>query len=153
MNTARKREKIHVQPNLKIGILTVGDLVSNVKSHPLYDQTPPSYLAQWRLYECYCECGNVKLISENALQKGEIKSCGCVRLKKRQEAWEKRQQARDKKNKKSEIKYQLATARDKLALLQMAPIHQRNQPVIEETAGLVRKLQAMLGHLNRSTSS
>ena len=32
------------------------------------------------LWECQCECGNIKNISGSSLRRGYIKSCGCLRL-------------------------------------------------------------------------
>lgn len=36
---------------------------------------------------CKCDCGNVKVAESVCLNKGEIKSCGCLRKELRQEAW------------------------------------------------------------------
>ena len=30
-------------------------------------------------WECICECGNIKITTRNALQKGQIQSCGCLK--------------------------------------------------------------------------
>ena len=30
------------------------------------------------LWECKCECGNIKVIAGTALTRGDIKSCGCL---------------------------------------------------------------------------
>lgn len=88
--TTTGNEKILVHPGVKIGRLTVGELVPGVKTHPCYETTPISYLRQGRLRECVCDCGEVRLVSETHLATGKIKSCGC--LKKERKALSERQQ-------------------------------------------------------------
>lgn len=138
-----------ISPGSKIGILEVGDLVRDVKNHPLYPDTPLSYISHWRLFECHCQCGTVRLYSENVLVNGHVKSCGCIRAKLRQEAYVKKQKKAEKAQHKREIKFRLACARDKLALLMLAPHGIRNQDKIDETAAEIRKLQAMKAFANR----
>lgn len=142
-------QKPLIFPGMKIGLLEVGDLVRNVKDHPLYPETPLSYIAHWRLFECHCECGAVKLISENALSGGKVKSCGCIRARQRQEAWERRQSKAQRKQHKREISFRLSCAMDKLSLLRLAPPGLRDETKIEEIGVEIRKLRAMKAFANR----
>lgn len=143
MRKSRLKERITVYPGLKIGFLTVAELVSDPKNHPLYYDTPPSYLKHWRLWECHCDCGQVKLISNNVLSLGEVQSCGCLKAKKRQDAWERKQQALAKKNHLREINTQLAIAKDRFYLLRAAPAGKHSPEAIEEAAKAMRHWSAM----------
>lgn len=143
------KEKLLISPGVKIGFLEVGDLVTNVKDHPLYYETPHSYLTHWRLYECVCICGKVRLYSESVLAQGEIKSCGCLKEAKRQAAYEEKEKALQRKNHKREITHQLAMAMDKLSIMLKAPLGVRNQVVIDETQARIRHLRAMKAYANR----
>lgn len=143
MRKSRLKERIPISPGVKIGFLTVFELVKDLKAHPLYYDTPSSYLKHWKLWECHCECGSVKLISENVLSMGEVQSCGCLKAKKRQDAWERKQQALAKKNHLREINTQLAIARDKFYLLRAAPAGKHSPEAIEEAARQMRHWSAM----------
>jgi hypothetical protein len=35
------------------------------------------------IWLCHCDCGGTKLVDSNHLQNGYVKSCGCLRYKKR----------------------------------------------------------------------
>ena len=62
-----------------VGRLSIGPLVFNVREHPLFTETPISYVKQGRLRECICACGQVRLIAERVLEAGRIQSCGCLK--------------------------------------------------------------------------
>ena len=34
------------------------------------------------IYKCRCDCGNITIVSSNALKRGNTQSCGCIRLSK-----------------------------------------------------------------------
>lgn len=51
----------------KFGRLTVIERVENRKG-------------RW-FYKCQCECGNITVVSGNALTQGHTRSCGCTRIK------------------------------------------------------------------------
>lgn len=43
------------------------------------DNTPIKYLPQQHIYHlCQCECGNTKIVQIYQLEKGTVKSCGCI---------------------------------------------------------------------------
>lgn len=132
-----------------MGTLTVGELVRDLKNHPLYHETPTSYLSQYKLWECHCDCGNVKLFSENVLSAGELRSCGCLRMKMRQEAWERKKALAQRKAHKREIQFKLSCAMDKLAVLKLAPPGHRNELLLEETGKEIRRLRSMKAFANR----
>ena len=37
------------------------------------------------IYKCRCDCGNITIVSSNALKRGNTQSCGCIRLSKGEE--------------------------------------------------------------------
>jgi len=43
---------------------------------PKHVKTPTKY------FICQCECGNIKTVSGGNLRSGQVKSCGCIRIKK-----------------------------------------------------------------------
>lgn len=143
------KERINVFSGVKIGILSVGELVTDIKNHPLYYDTRASYLTHWRVRECLCDCGVVKLYSENALSSGHIQSCGCLRMRMRQESWERKQAKALKKEKRKDLKHRISMLTDKISLLQLAPTHLRNHLKIDQLAKEKRSLQASLAYLSR----
>ncbi len=73
-------------PGTKIGRLTVLHLVGDIRSHPLYEFTPPSYFRQGKVREVKCSCGTRKLISEAVLRSGNVQSCGCLKKEREENA-------------------------------------------------------------------
>lgn len=80
MDQLPRSNRIFVAEGSLVGRLSVGPLVYNVREHPLYTETPISYIKQGRLHECTCSCGQVKLIAERVLETGRVQSCGCLKL-------------------------------------------------------------------------
>jgi hypothetical protein len=134
---------------LKFGRLLVGDLVRNVRDHELYDTTRASYISQGRLYECWCDCGQRVLLSENAIRGGRVQSCGCLRAEKRQKAYEEKLARAQRLADKRELTHKIRMAQDRLRLLKMAPVMTRNEKAIDEQALEVRKLRAMKASATR----
>ena len=56
---------VYIKPGYKIGRLTVRELAVDGNAN------------QRRLL-CYCECGGMKITSEDNLKRGHCKSCGCL---------------------------------------------------------------------------
>lgn len=138
---------------MKFGLITVGELVFNVQQHPLYLTTAQSYLQHGRLRECMCDCGEMVLYSENVLSSGQIKSCGCARLKYREKLSEERESREEKRKRLRQIRCDLANAQARLRVLQQKPIHLRQtkevSEEIDQVAGEIRKLIAMRTHATR----
>ncbi len=76
------KTRINITEGCSVGRLSVGQLVFNIRYHPLFEETPISYIRQGRLRECTCACGKVKLISEKSLESGRVLSCGCLKREK-----------------------------------------------------------------------
>lgn len=68
----------------KFGALLVGPEIPKInwRYHPCYPKVPMS-CRKGKLYECYCECGELALISDKTLSIGKITCCGkdCILLK------------------------------------------------------------------------
>jgi len=148
-----QKKKLFISDGMRVGILTVGELVYNVQEHPLFYLTKQSYLQHGRLRECRCDCGQTVLYSENALQSGTLKSCGCLREKRRSEAFQNRISNEKKRIHRMEITQRIRAAQLRLKTLQSAPEHLRNTPennmAISQLATELRKLFAMKGRVNR----
>lgn len=56
---------IYIEPGVKVGRLTVRELVVDGN-------------ANQRRWLCDCECGGVKITSEDNLRRGRCRSCGCL---------------------------------------------------------------------------
>lgn len=128
--------------------MEVIDRVRDVKNHELHDETPQSYLSHYALYECLCECGKRKLISESALAQGRIKSCGCLKRQKKQIAWEKKNADIDLRSKRREIVTQIKNLQIKLAHLQIAIV--RDERAIEQVGVELKSLFAKKAYLSRN---
>jgi len=148
-----RRQRILIKFELKIGRLTIGELVQYAVEHPLFIVTRLSYIQQGRLYECECDCGQQVLISENSLATGFVKSCGCLLREKREQAHNKTLVKEEIKRQKRELNYKIKEAQIKLKTLLMQPIHIRQSKesnlAVTETAAELRKLFALKGHVTR----
>lgn len=142
-----------INPGLRIGLLTVGDLVRNVQSHPLFPEIKVSYLRQGRLRECICDCGKEVLYSEAALACGRVKSCGCLR----QARWDRKAQDASQLNtvKKDilEIRGEIQSAKLGLSKWKLQPITYRDslegRKECTELADRVRQLYGRLGNATK----
>jgi hypothetical protein len=137
----------------KCGILTVGDLVFDVASHPQYLTTPRSYISHGRLRECLCACGQTVLYSENALTIGGVKSCGCLRLKKRAADHDRKAKADKVKGLKQEINLLIKQAQSRLRISQTKPSHLRGlatRKQEEQLGAQLRKLFQLKGYAGRA---
>ena len=56
---------VYIKPGYKIGRLTVRELAVDGN-------------ANQRRWLCYCDCGGMKITSEDNLKRGHCKSCGCL---------------------------------------------------------------------------
>lgn len=147
-----RNDKLFITDGTVIGRLTVGDLIRDVSSHPLYPETAQSYLKQGRLREVHCECGTVRLVAESILATGRLQSCGCLRTEIRNAA---RQQGIDnlkKKAEKSQCTWDIQIAQAELKRLQAVPAQNRDEKAIDEIASKLRKLFAKKALLNRKES-
>jgi hypothetical protein len=135
--------------NSKLGRLTIGELVRYVQEHELFIETPQSYLQHGRLRECTCECGNIKLISEYALNTGRVKSCGCLRQSLRVSAADKRLEKMKLVGKKSQVSNQIRIEQARLKTLKLQPIPYRDENAIEECATNLRSLFGQRGILTQ----
>lgn len=149
---SKKKEKIFVSEGTLIGRITVGELVRNVQTHPLYVETPVSYLQQGRLREVYCSCGQVRLVSESILATGRVQSCGCLRQEIRQAASQGKLERLKKKAAKRANNDAIRYEQEQLRILQRAPIHIRDEKAIEECGKRLRSLFARKALLNRKES-
>ncbi len=61
----------------KIHMLTVGAVERDVNKFPL--TTPLSYRSHGETRWCLCECGKSCIYPTSLLEKGNIKSCGCLK--------------------------------------------------------------------------
>lgn len=144
--------KVFIFSGCRLGRLTIGDLVGDVRSHELYASTPPSYLRQGRLREVVCDCGERRLISESILASGRLKSCGCLRHELRQRAQTLKIERLRKQAERMEVTMQIKIEQAKLRKLMSAPIHLRDEKSIDECAKNLRKLFARKAVLNRKIS-
>lgn len=145
-----------VEEGQKLGILTVGQLVYDVQSHPLFISTPKSYLQHGRLRECLCECGVVKLFSENVIATGQLRSCGCRRQRTREIAHTERAGRLAKKAKLRDLVNQIKTTQEQIHLLQTKPGHLRGTPEhtreLRELGDKLRSLNAKKAYYSRKIS-
>lgn len=147
-----RKGSIPVFEGQKFGIIRVGPLVEWVFDHALYSETPLSYLKHGRLRECTCECGKTRLYSENVLSSGQLKSCGCLRLKRQERAMEDRAEREKAKSHLRDIRHRISQAQSRLRFLQSKPAHMRTVDENLEIVALgpeLRKLFAMKGHASR----
>lgn len=144
--------KLFIIDGLKIGRVTVGDLVRDVRNHPLYIQTPQSYLHQGRLREVYCDCGEVRLISESILATGRIQSCGCLRKELIDQARLEKLAKSEKQHLKKQLIAQIKYEQHKLKVLQAVRVPLRDEKAIDEAAKTLRSLFARKSALSRKES-
>jgi len=133
-----RNERLSISSGTKIGRLTIGDLVRWVTEHPLYEATPVSYLRQGRLWECLCECGETKLISEAHLSTGRIKSCGCLRRERKELGLRKRLNKVEQKIRSQQLTKEIIVEQFKLKQLQISFVKDEN--AIKETTQRIRDL-------------
>jgi hypothetical protein len=147
---AKEKEKLFIIAGLRIGRLTVGELVRDVIHHPCYLETPTSYLKQGRLREVTCDCGQMRLISESILATNRVQSCGCLRQEIRQKSTQgkisRMQQKADRDANKHAIKIEQA----RLQALKLE--RPKNDQAIEECGARLRSLFARKAVLNRKES-
>jgi hypothetical protein len=147
-----RKEVIRISTGTKYGFLTIGDLVHDVVSHPLYLTTPPSYVHQGALRECQCDCGMIVLYSENALVSGRLKSCGCLRRKRNAKAMQESLDRDQVRANKKEITFRIAQLQHRLRTIQSTPASLRNPQVNQEERNIADKLRrfyALKGYANR----
>jgi hypothetical protein len=152
-NATLGKHKVIIYEGQKFGILSVGPLVRWAREHPLFDLTPSSYIIHGRLRECYCDCGEMKLYSECALQTNSIKSCGCLKRKRNMESAEEKLKREEKKARKREINHRIRQTQAKLKVYQQLPVPLRDQPKYVQEMDLLaaelRKLFSMKAYANR----
>lgn len=145
-------ESIPIDEGQKFGILTVGPLVRGVQDHPLFITTPQSYLQHGRLRECVCDCGVIILYSENVLSSGQIRSCGCIRRKRREEAHLQKESREKHKAHIRDIAYKIKVAQSRLKFLQNRPAHMVNTPANNlEIDALGLELRKLFGAKSAAT--
>lgn len=147
-----RNEKIFITDGIQIGRLLVGDLIRDVRSHPLYELTPTSYLQQGRLREVHCKCGQVRLVAESILSTGRMQSCGCLRHEMRMAAKEQSVKNLQKKAERARVTLdiQVLQAELRLELAKQLPI--RDEKKIDEIAKKLRGLFAKKALMNRKES-
>lgn len=141
--------KLIISTGMRLGLLQIGDLVLNVQEHPLFSETPISYLQQGKLRACACDCGRVRLFAESILAANRLRSCGCVRAKIRQGAAEGKLDRMTRAVRKQQVTQALQLEQQKLRILQMAPIP-RDEKSILECAMKIRSLYAQRRNLTRN---
>lgn len=62
----------------QLGLLTVGTVERDTSKFPL--TTPLSYRSHGETRWCHCKCGQSVIYPTSLLEKGNIKSCGCLKL-------------------------------------------------------------------------
>ncbi len=143
------KQKILIIDGAIVGKLTVGDLIRDLRNHPLFDETPKSYLHQGRLRECHCECGIIRLLPEAILASGRLQSCGCyryeVRMKAQKDKIDRLKRKAEKQYLVSQIKYEQARLRH----LQVVRVPMRDEKAITECGAILRSLFARKNQLNR----
>ncbi len=139
-----RKSKINILTGLQLGMLTVGDLVRFVQDHPLFLETPISYLQQGRLREVLCECGTIRLISESILATGRLKSCGCYRQSLREKASQHRFQKVEKQATRKILVEKIRIAQAQLVALKSAPSHAQNKEHIAECSKVIKHLMRKL---------
>jgi hypothetical protein len=135
-----RNQKLILTTGMLLGRLTIGELVKDIRHHPLFVETPFGYVSQGKLRECQCVCGKTKLLSEAILRTGRIQSCGCLRaevLEGRNR--EKNQNLRDAQDRKYIIS-QIKLEQRILKAHQMADSRVRDEKTIQDTAAKIRNL-------------
>lgn len=141
--------KHNIETGMRLGRLFIGDLVRHVQEHPLYLETPVSYLQQGRLRECICDCSNMRLIAEAILATGRVKSCGCLRQEIRAKASQKKVGRLEVKAAKANLLHRIKIEQAKLQALKMQPVYTRDEEAILECAARIRQLFSQQGILTR----
>lgn len=144
-----RKEVISISDGTKYHFLTVGPIVFDVCSHPLYLTTPISYVAQGAVRECTCECGNQVLYSENALVSGRVKSCGCLRKARNEKAHQEKLVRDSFKLVKKEILLAIQQAQQELRVIQASVGSAQRNKDMDAVAMKLRKLFALKGYANR----
>ena len=132
------KPKLEIFSGLRIDRLTIGELVRHVQTHPLFIETPVSYLQQGRLREAVCDCGKVRLIAESILASGRLKSCGCLRKEIRQRTAQKKLNKTQRQGQRKIVAQQLKMEQAQLAVLKSAS--HRDDQAIEESGEKIREL-------------
>jgi hypothetical protein len=147
-----RNEKIFITDGTEIGRLAVGELVRDVRNHPLTNDTSASYVRQGRLRECHCSCGVDRLIPESALATGRIQSCGCLRREMLDKARLDNLANVERRHLKSQIIAQIRYEQKRLKILQAVHVPLRNEKAIQEAMSSLRSLLARKGALSRKES-
>lgn len=143
------KPKLIINTGLRIGRLCVGDLVRFVQTHPLFLETPTSYLQQGRLRECACDCGQVRLFAESILATGRIQSCGCLRQEIRAAAAEGKLKRLQVKGAQTSNTVQIQIEQQRLKGLKMIQVPFRDEFAIEECSKRLRQLYAQRASLTK----
>lgn len=101
---------LKLEPGMKVGRLTVGDHVAYPKTHELWEETKKIHRLRGNLHECICDCGKFVLYSYEALSKGKVQSCGCLRREILEEAKRFRMEKDEVKQRGIEINKRLGKA-------------------------------------------
>ncbi len=149
MKRPARNDKLMITEGMTIGRLTVYGLVRNIQEHPLYVETPLSYLRQGRLRECVCDCGFIKLICESALSTGRIMSCGCLKAEIRAKSALEAVTRLEKKALRSQINNAIKIEQVRLKSLQMVNVHYRDEKAIDACGTRLRSLFAQKAIANR----
>jgi hypothetical protein len=147
-----RNDKLFILEGLEIGRLTVGDLVTDVRNHPLYPETAQSYLKQGRLREVHCKCGSVRLIAESILSTGRVQSCGCLRREMRAAAREEGIKNLRKKADKAQCTFDIQIAQAELRAELAKDVRTRDEKKVDEIAARIRRLFSKKAQLSRKES-
>lgn len=147
-----RNEKINVVSGIRIGRLTIGELAHWVKEHPAYELTPISYLRQGRLRECFCDCGEIRLISETHLATGRIKSCGCLRRERKELGLKKKVSKIEMEMEQARLTGQLRMEQAKLAQQRAALVKDEDR-IAEHVTRIREILQQKTNLANRISST
>jgi hypothetical protein len=146
-----RSQTIPVIEGSKSGMVVIGPLIYDVSNHEFYLTTPASYLRHGRLRECYCDCGNTVLYSENVLSSGQVKSCGCLRKTLRLQAHALREQKETLLAEKMRINTELKIKQAELRRILSSPNRTNKESQLRETqvAAEIRNLITAKGHVTR----
>lgn len=122
----------------KIGRLSIGPIVYDIRNHPLFVETNISYIRQGRLRECYCDCGSVKLIAERILETGRVLSCGCFKREKSAQKVLRDQAEVDSAEARKRLTREIRSAQYSLRWHQAQPLKDENK--IEQIGTRIREL-------------
>jgi hypothetical protein len=142
MDNSPEKVVFFVVESAKYHKLTVVAQIYDIRNHPLYEQTPQSYIQQGRLWECKCECGVSFLVSEHSLSRGKHKSCGCMRYGKRPYDIERKRLSNEYKIRKMEIDSRIKVLRFELATLKTENSLIRDEKRIDLVAADLRSAYA-----------